>query len=91
MSETQGGSGGRSARRRRLNRPASESGETRLSKGRTSVERVNARLKVFWGVDDFNLTGSRRFVAQVGVGFRGHHTQLLTAGEGLDSVSSWLD
>ncbi len=31
------------------------------------MERVNARLKVFWGVDDGNLTGSRRFVAQVGV------------------------
>jgi hypothetical protein len=24
-------------------------------------------LQVFWGVDDGNLTGSRRFVAQVGV------------------------
>ena len=31
------------------------------------MERLNARLKVFWGVDDGNLTGSRRFVAQVGV------------------------
>jgi hypothetical protein len=39
----------------------------RMYKGRTSVERVNARLKVFWGVDDGNLTGSRRFMAQVGV------------------------
>jgi hypothetical protein len=39
----------------------------RLYKGRTAVERVNARLKIFWGVDDGNLTGSRRFVAQVGV------------------------
>jgi Transposase DDE domain/Transposase domain (DUF772) len=36
-------------------------------KGRTSVERVNARLKIFWGVDDGNVTGSRRFVAEVGV------------------------
>jgi hypothetical protein len=36
-------------------------------KGRTSVERVNARLKLFWGVDDGNVTGSRRFVAEVGV------------------------
>jgi hypothetical protein len=36
-------------------------------KGRTSVERVNARLKIFWGVDDGNVTGSRRFVAGVGV------------------------
>ncbi len=39
----------------------------RMYKGRTAVERVNARLKVFWGVDDGNPTGSRRFVAQVGV------------------------
>jgi hypothetical protein len=39
----------------------------RLYKGRTAVERVNARLKVFWGVDDGNVSGSRRFVAQVGV------------------------
>ena len=39
----------------------------RMYKGRTSVERINARLKLFWGVDDGNLTGSRRFVAQVGV------------------------
>jgi hypothetical protein len=39
----------------------------RLYKGRTAVERVNARLKIFWGVDDGNLSGSRRFVAAVGV------------------------
>jgi hypothetical protein len=39
----------------------------RMYKGRTAVERVNARLKVFWGVDDGNLTGSRRFIAQVGI------------------------
>jgi hypothetical protein len=39
----------------------------RLYKGRTAVERVNARLKVLWGVDDGNLSGSRRFFAQVGV------------------------
>jgi hypothetical protein len=38
-----------------------------LYKGRTAVERVNARLKIFWDVDDGNVTGSRRFVAQVGV------------------------
>jgi hypothetical protein len=38
-----------------------------MYKGRTAVERVNARLKIFWGADDGNLTGSRRFVAQVGV------------------------
>jgi hypothetical protein len=39
----------------------------RMYKGRTAVERVNARLKLFWGVDDGNMKGSRRFVAQVGV------------------------
>lgn len=38
----------------------------RLYKGRTAVERVNARLKVFWGADDGNISGSRRFFAQVG-------------------------
>lgn len=38
----------------------------RLYKGRTSVERVNARLKIFWGADDGNLTGSRRFFALLG-------------------------
>ena len=40
----------------------------RMYKGRTAVERVNARLKLFWGVDDGNVKGSRRFVAQVGEG-----------------------
>ena len=38
----------------------------RLYKGRTSVERVNDRLKVWWGADDGNVVGSRRFCAQVG-------------------------
>ncbi len=38
----------------------------RLYKGRTSVERVNARLKIFWGLDDGNVVGSRRFHAHVG-------------------------
>jgi hypothetical protein len=38
----------------------------RLYKGRTAVERVNARLKIFWGADDGNVTGSRRFFAKVG-------------------------
>jgi hypothetical protein len=38
----------------------------RLYKGRTSSERVNARLKIFWGMDDGNLRGSRRFHANVG-------------------------
>jgi hypothetical protein len=39
----------------------------RLYKGRTAVERVNARLKIFWGVDDGNVVGARRCHAHVGV------------------------
>ncbi len=39
----------------------------RLYKGRTAVERVNARAKIFWGADDGNLSGARRFHAYVGV------------------------
>ena len=38
----------------------------RLYKGRTAVERVNGRLKVFWGVDDGQVYGSRRFHGHVG-------------------------
>jgi hypothetical protein len=38
----------------------------RLYKGRTSVERVNARLKIFWGADDGNITGATRFHAYAG-------------------------
>ncbi len=38
----------------------------RLYKGRTAVERVNGRFKVFWGADDGNITGSKRFYAKVG-------------------------
>jgi len=30
------------------------------------VERANARLKVFWGADDGNITGACRFHAYVG-------------------------
>ena len=36
-------------------------------KGRSAVERVNARLKVFWGVDDSNVAGGASFHANVGV------------------------
>lgn len=39
----------------------------RLYKGRTAVERVNARLKVFWGADDGNVTGPHRFWANVSI------------------------
>ena len=38
----------------------------RLYKERPAVERVNARLKIFWGVDDGNVTGGARFHALVG-------------------------
>lgn len=38
----------------------------RRYKGRTAVERVNARLKIFWGIDDGQVYGSRRFHAHVG-------------------------
>lgn len=38
----------------------------RLYKGRTAVERVNARVKVFWGADDGNIVGPTRFVAYLG-------------------------
>ena len=38
----------------------------RLYKERTAVERVNARLKVFWGADDGNIAGGNRFFAFVG-------------------------
>jgi hypothetical protein len=37
----------------------------RRYKGRTSVERVNARLKVYWGADDGNVTGAARFHAHM--------------------------
>jgi hypothetical protein len=39
----------------------------RLYKGRTAVERVIGRLKVFWGADDGNITGPERFHAYVAV------------------------
>lgn len=38
----------------------------RLYKGRTAIERVNGRFKVFWGADDGNIRGARRFHAFVG-------------------------
>jgi hypothetical protein len=38
----------------------------RLYKGRTAVERVIARTKVFWGSDDGNITGPERFHAYIG-------------------------
>lgn len=47
-------------------RPRATKTFERLYKGRTAVERVNARLKVFWGADDGNITGPQRFHAFVG-------------------------
>ena len=38
----------------------------RLYNGRTAVERVNGRLKIFWGIDDGQEYGSRRFHGHVG-------------------------
>lgn len=38
----------------------------RKYKGRTAAERVNGRLKIFWGIDDGQVYGSRRFHAHVG-------------------------
>ena len=38
----------------------------RRYQGRTAVERVNGRAKVFWGIDDGNVTGARRFHAYAG-------------------------
>ena len=39
----------------------------KLYDGRSAVERVNGRLRLFWGVDDGNVTGARRFHARVAV------------------------
>jgi hypothetical protein len=38
----------------------------RLYKGRTAVERVNARIKIYWGADDGNIVGGPRFHALLG-------------------------
>jgi hypothetical protein len=37
----------------------------RRYKGRTAIERVNARVKVYWGADDGNVTGAERFHAHL--------------------------
>jgi hypothetical protein len=38
----------------------------RLYRGRTAVERAIARLKIFWGADDGNITTAARFHAHIG-------------------------
>ncbi len=58
----------------------------RLYKGRTAVERVNARLKLYWGADDGNVVGARRFHAMVGVVMLVHlalATTLARSGRGM--------
>lgn len=58
----------------------------RLYKGRTAVERVNARLKLYWGADDGNLVGARRFHAMIGVVMLVHlalATTLARSGRGM--------
>ena len=37
----------------------------RRYKGRTAIERVNARVRLFWGADDGNVTGAARFHAHL--------------------------
>ena len=38
----------------------------KLARAKRRMERVNGRLKIFWGADDGNITGARRFHALVG-------------------------
>lgn len=57
----------------------------RCYKGRTAVERVNARFKIDWGADDGNLRGARRFHAFVGA-IRVVHLSLATL---LASAPRW--
>ncbi len=51
----------------------------RRYKGRTAIERVNARTKLFWGADDGNVTGAERF-----------HAHLATIMLTHISVANWL-
>ncbi len=44
----------------------------RLYTGRTASERVQARLKIFWGVDDGNVAGGAGFLASVGLVMGAH-------------------
>ena len=39
----------------------------RLYSGSSANERVNARLKIFWGADDGNVAGGANFLASVGI------------------------
>ncbi len=44
----------------------------RLYQGRTAVERVIGRMKIFWGTDDGNLAGPTRFYGYMGTGMVAH-------------------
>ncbi len=41
--------------------PADDQAVRAVYKGRTAVERVNARLKLYWGADDGNVVGADVF------------------------------
>ena len=75
----------------------------RLYKGRTAVERVNARLKLYWGADGGNVVGARRFHAMAGVVMLVHlalattlarsrrGTMKTLGGTRLSPIAQWLD
>jgi hypothetical protein len=64
----------------------------RLYCGRSAVERVNGRLKVFWGIDDGNVVGAARFHARVGTVMVVHaaFAQLLAAAPRSDQTLGCL-
>jgi len=63
----------------------------RLYRGRTAVERVNARLKLFWGADDGNITGARRFHAFVGAVMVVHVAFATLLRQHPDATAPWAE
>ena len=64
----------------------------RKYKGRTAVERINARVKLFWGADDGNITGASRFHGFLGtvmVVHAGFATLLASAGRRDPARAGW--
>ena len=64
----------------------------RKYKGRTAVERINARVKLFWGADDGNITGASRFhgfLETVMVVHAGFATLLASAGRRDPAQARW--
>jgi len=64
----------------------------RKYKGRTAVERINARVKLFWGADDGNITGASRFHGFLGtvmVVHAGFATLLASAGRRDPAPAAW--